>query len=179
MAKTIRDWLGSIVIAAAVAVLINAFVFQRMVVAGPSMEPGLKDGQSLFVHKLTHTFAKLPAYGDVVVVDSRIRRQRSISDDLVESVQRLLQQPDYFFVKRVIGKPGDIIEIKSGVVYRNGNRLEELYIKEKPVGGGDSVFTVPPAHVFVMGDNRNNSMDSRYFGSVPKEHCLGVVFGTL
>ena len=78
MTKSIRQWLESIVFALAIALLVNAFLFQRMVVAGPSMEPNLKDGESLFVHKVAHTLARMPAYGDVVVLDSRIHRQRSI-----------------------------------------------------------------------------------------------------
>ena len=179
MTKSIRQWAESIVFALAIALLINAFVFQRMVVAGPSMEPGLKDGDSLFVQKMAHTFSRLPDYGDIVVLDSRIHRQRSVRDDLTESFSRLLKQPDYFYVKRVIGRPGDTIEIKSGLVFRNGRRLDEPYIKDQGSRGRDQVFTVPPGHLFVMGDNRNNSMDSRYFGSIPLEHCLGVVFGKL
>ena len=179
MTKSIRQWAESIVFALAIALLINAFVFQRMVVAGPSMEPGLKDGDSLFVQKVAHTFSRLPDDGAVVVLDSRIERQRSVRDDLTESVHRLLKQPDYFYVKRVIGRPGDTIEIKNGLVFRNGRQLDEPYIKDRNGRDRDRVFAVPPGHLFVMGDNRNNSMDSRYFGSIPLEHCLGVVFGKL
>ena len=156
MTKSIRQWLESIVFALVIALLVNAFLFQRMVVAGPSMEPNLKDGESLFVHKVAHTLAKMPAYGDVVVLDSRIHRQRSIRDDLTESFHRLLTQPDYFYVKRVIGHPGDTIEIRNGQVFRNGQPLDEPYTKDKRSRDRDRVFSVPPGHVFVMGDNRNN-----------------------
>ena len=179
MTKSIRQWLESIVFALVIALLVNAFLFQRMVVAGPSMEPNLKDGESLFVHKVAHTLARMPAYGDVVVLDSRIHRQRTVRDDLTESFHRLLTQPDYFYVKRVIGHPGDAIEIRNGQVLRNGQPLDEPYTKDKRSRDRDRVFSVPPGHVFVMGDNRNNSMDSRYFGSIPLEHCLGIVFGKL
>ena len=179
MARTIWDWVSSIIIALAIALFVNAFVFQRMVVAGPSMEPTLYEGESLFVEKVTHSLAQIPAYGDIVVIDSRIKRMRNISDDLVEPVQKLLKQADYFYVKRVIGRPGDTIAIKDGAVFRNGRRLQELYLNGPMQDEPDKTVTVPPGHIFVMGDNRNNSMDSRLMGSIPLKHCLGSVLGSL
>ena len=179
MGKTIWEWGSSIIVALVIALLINAFVFQRMVVAGPSMEPTLNDGENLFVQKVSHTLSKFPAYGDVVVIDSRIHRARSISDDLVEPVQKLVKNVDYIYVKRVIGKPGDTLEIKNGVVFRNGQKLNEQYLNEPTSHDADKTVTVPPGHIFVMGDNRNNSLDSRRLGSIPLDHCLGSVVGTL
>jgi signal peptidase I len=175
--KTIWDWISSIVFALAIALLINAFVFQRMVVAGPSMEPTLNDGENLFVQKVAHTLDQLPEYGDVVVIDSRIHRERTIKDDLVEPLDKWLSQPDYIYVKRVIGKPGDTLEFKNGVVYRNKNRLTETYLKEPVSHYEEKAVTVPPGHIFVMGDNRNNSLDSRRLGSIPLNHYLGSVLG--
>lgn len=179
MFKTLWDWTSSIIIALAIALLVNAFVFQRMVVAGPSMEPTLRDADQLFVQKVTHTLSRMPDYGDVVVIDSRIDRQRSIGDELTESVQKLRTQPNYFYVKRVIGKPGDSIEFKQGLVYRNGQKLDEEYVMEPRIHDADRSLKVPPGHLFVMGDNRNNSLDSRRIGSIPLDHCLGIVFGKL
>ncbi|HWR31400.1 MAG TPA: signal peptidase I [Negativicutes bacterium] len=179
MAKTIWDWVTSIVIALAIAIFINAFVFQRMVVAGPSMEPTLKDGEYLLVQKVTHTFDQLPAYGDVVVIDSRIQRERSVTDDLVEPIGKWLNKSDYVYVKRVVGRPGDTLEFNNGSVYRNGQLLNETYVKEEDRHYADKTVTVPPGHIFVMGDNRNNSLDSRWLGSIPLNHCLGNVFGKL
>ena len=144
MAKTIWEWMSSIVMAAAIALLINAFVFQRMVVVGPSMEPTLNDGENLFVQKVTHSLSQMPSYGDIVVIDSRIHRARNVSDDLVEPVQKLLKQADYFYVKRVIGKPGDTIEIKNGMVFRNGQRLDEQYVNEPVSRDADKTMSVPP-----------------------------------
>lgn len=179
MLKSIWNWISSIVMALAIALFINAFVFQRMVVAGPSMEPTLNNGESLFVQKISHTLSRLPAYGDIVVIDSRLNRDRSLKDDLVEPVQKLLQQEDYFYVKRVIGRPGDTLEIKNGVLFRNGQLLNEPYLNEAVSQDSDRTMTVPPEHIFVMGDNRNNSLDSRRLGSIPLNHCLGNVFGKL
>jgi len=177
--KALWNWISSIVIALAIALFVNAFVFQRMVVAGPSMEPTLYDGENLFVEKLTHSLSKIPAYGDIVVIDSRINRMRNITDDLVEPVQKMLRHIDYFYVKRVIGRPGDTIAIKDGAVFRNGQKLHEQYLAGPVSFETYKTVTVPPGHVFVMGDNRNNSLDSRRLGSIPLNHCLGSVFGKM
>lgn len=179
MVKTLWEWVSSIVIALAIALFVNAFVFQRMVVAGPSMEPTLYDGENLFVEKLTHSLSKIPAYGDIVVIDSRINRTRNISDDLVEPVRKLLKQENYFYVKRVIGRPGDTIAINDGIVFRNGQRLHETYLNGSMFFEADQTVIVPPNHIFVMGDNRSNSLDSRRLGSIPLNHCLGSVVGKI
>ena len=179
MIKTLWDWGSSIVVALVIALLVNAFVFQRMVVAGPSMEPTLRDSDQLFVQKVTHTLSRLPSYDDVVVIDSRLNRKRSVADELTETVQKLRIQPNYFYVKRVIGRPGDTIEFKKGVVFRNGQRLEESYVMESMLHEADRIVQVPPGQLFVMGDNRNNSLDSRRIGAIPLDHCLGIVFGKL
>lgn len=179
MMKTVLDWVGSILFALVIALLVNAFVFQRMVVAGPSMEPTLRDADQLFVQKISHTLSRLPAYGDVVVIDSRLDRQRSIGDELTETVQKLRTQPNYFFVKRVIGRPGDVIEFKNGELWRNGTKLEEAYVMESRLHDPNRVIKVPQGHLFVMGDNRNQSLDSRRIGSIPLDHCLGIVFGKI
>lgn len=179
MMKTIWEWMSSIVVALVIALLINAFAFQRMVVAGPSMEPTLRDSDQLFVQKITHTLSQLPDYGDVVVIDSRVGRKRNMSDELTETVQKLRMQPDYFFVKRVIGKPGDTIEFKNGAVWRNGEKLDEEYVKEPSGQDYNRIVKIPPGHLFVLGDNRNHSLDSRRIGSIPADHCLGIVFGKL
>jgi signal peptidase I len=78
------------------------------------------------------------------------------------------------WVKRVIGLPGDTIMIKNNQVYRNGQRLKEDYIKEAMIDTPDAHFVIPENQIFVMGDNRNNSRDSREIGSIPIDHVLGV-----
>ena len=119
----------------------------------------------------------MPDYGDVVVIDSLIHRERSVKDDLVDPIEKWLSQPEYVYVKRVIGKPGDTLEFRNGAVYRNKNRLAETYLKEQASSYEDKTVIVPPGHIFVMGDNRNNSLDSRRLGSIPLDHCLGSVLG--
>ncbi|MNC74020.1 Signal peptidase I S [compost metagenome] len=84
------------------------------------------------------------------------------------------QDEEIFYVKRVIGLPGDAIEVKNGNVFRNGEQLNETYIKEAMDVGTDQVWEVPEDHIFVMGDNRNNSNDSRSIGPIPQDHVMGI-----
>ena len=79
------------------------------------------------------------------------------------------------WVKRVIGKSGDVLEFHDHGVYRNGTRLNEPYVNEPMNFSIEGSFTVPEGTVFVMGDNRNHSSDSRFIGPVPIDHVLGNV----
>ncbi|HZG80558.1 MAG TPA: signal peptidase I, partial [Brevibacillus sp.] len=92
-------------------------------------------------------------------------------------VKMIMGQPEdkSMYIKRVIGKPGDVLEFKDNQVYRNGVPLEEPYIKEKMEYMSDKVVTVPENHVFVMGDNRNDSTDSRELGAIPMNHIIGTM----
>lgn len=179
--KEIADWTYSLAIALALAIVINAFVFQPTRVVGSSMEPNLHNNDYVFVSKLSHTFVATPDYGDIVIIDSRVFRDRSVKDDLADpvstylSVAKLAEVDNHIWIKRVIGRPGDTIEIKDGKVYRNGTELEEPYIKEAMRAAAPKRVIVPPSQVYVMGDNRNNSSDSRYIGPVPVSHVLGKV----
>lgn len=176
MLKTLREWFSSAMVAFALALFINAFLFQHMVVEGSSMEPTLREQEHIFINKGLHTLTRVPDYGDIVVIDSRLNRTRTVRDDLVEPVLKWVTPPGYIFVKRVVGRPGDTLEFRSGRIFRNGVLLEEPYLKETQGHDADRKLTVPDGHVFVMGDNRNNSLDSRRIGSVPLDHCLGQIF---
>jgi len=79
------------------------------------------------------------------------------------------------WVKRIIGKPGDTITFQDGKVIRNGQLLNETYTKEDMRFYPDKKIVVPADHVYVLGDNRNNSSDSRFIGSIPLNHVLGTV----
>jgi signal peptidase I len=175
----IWSWFRSIGIAFIIAFCISVFVFQPFKVSGHSMDPSLHDKQFLFVSKFSHTFSYLPNYQDVVVIDSRVDRKRSFKDDLLEFplLQFLTSNTDHiFYVKRVIGKPGDTLEFKDHKVYRNGVALQESYIKETMNYVSDQKLIVPAQQIFVMGDNRNNSNDSRSIGFIPLDHVLGKKF---
>ncbi|MBW5448607.1 signal peptidase I [Cohnella sp. CFH 77786] len=174
--KKCWSWISSLAVAFVVSSVIGIFIIQPYEVEGHSMDPTLHDGERVYVSKLPHTFSYLPAYGDIVIIDSRVGRSRSLKDDVLENpIFNLFSNKDsrIFFIKRVIGKPGDVLEIKNHQVYRNGKPLTEPYIKERMDDVTDAKWTVPAGHIFVMGDNRNISDDSRSLGFIPLDHVLG------
>ncbi|WP_026074385.1 signal peptidase I [Brevibacillus massiliensis] len=174
--KEVWSWVRSLGIAVILALFIGIFVIQPFKVEGHSMDPTLHDQQRVIVSKLPHTFSYLPDYGDIVIIDSRVDRERTFKDDLLENpLFGLFQKADnhFLYIKRVIGKPGDVLEFKDHKVYRNGQALDEPYIKETMDFVADGKWVVPANHIFVMGDNRNNSRDSRDIGFIPLDHVLG------
>ena len=175
----VLSWLGSALFGCAIAILVQIFLFVPTRVAGHSMSPTLRDTEYVVVAKWPHVFREVPNYGDIVIIDSRVNRNRTIIDDITEPVTNFYHAINHIdthtvWVKRVIGKAGDTIEIKEGMVYRNGEPLQEKYIPEK-MNDPYKAYTVPDGMVFVMGDNRNHSGDSRIIGSVPLNHVLGKV----
>jgi signal peptidase I len=177
--REIRSWIGSIGLSVVIVLVIGIFVFQPYKVDGSSMEPTLKDSQRIYVSKLSNTFSYYPDYGDIVVIDSRVKRTRTIKDDILEHpiIQLVLGKKEerIFFVKRVLGKPGDLLTLDNGLLYRNGELLDEPYINEE-MNPGAGEWLVPEGHIFVMGDNRNHSTDSRDIGSIPLGHVMGIDF---
>lgn len=178
----ILEWVYSIIFALAVAMLIHIFLVQPTRVSGESMENTLYNGEYLIVSKLSHVMGETPNYGDIVIIDSRVHRPRTWVDDVTEPMMNYVAffnknaQTHNVWVKRVIGRGGDTLEFKDGHVWRNGQELQEPYIKD-----GSMNYTrvgsieVPEGDVFVMGDNRNHSSDSRFIGPVPVNHVLGHV----
>ncbi len=175
------DWIYSIVVALFLAMIIHIFLFVPTKVSGQSMYPTLSNGQYLIVSKLGHVFRNTPDYGDIVIIDSRTHRERSWMDDLEEPMKNYIaifdrsSQEHNVWVKRVIGKAGDKLAFHDGHVYRNDQQLDEPYINEPMEFSMDGTYTVPEGTVFVMGDNRNHSSDSRFIGPVPVDHVLGTV----
>ncbi|MDF2961811.1 MAG: putative signal peptidase [Paenibacillus sp.] len=176
----IRSWALSIGIAFVCSLLIGIFIIQPTNVLGHSMDPTLHDEQRIFVSKLSHTFHLEPDYGEIVIIDSRVDRSRSLLDDLLEHpLISLITGGDdrIVYIKRVIGKPGDTLEFKNHQVFRNGEPLDEPYLNGPMNYTSSQKVIVPENHLFVMGDNRNNSKDSRNIGSIPLDHVLGVKIG--
>jgi signal peptidase I len=180
MLKEILDWVGTILIAVVIAMFINIFIFRPSEIWGYSMEPNLEQGQIGIMSRLHHTFNIKPTYNDIVIIDSRVDRRHTILDDVVDcykyniiSNKLFHQVNENYWIKRVIGKAGDVLEFKAGKVYRNGTELDEPYIKEPMHYNSDKKITVPSKSIFVMGDNRNNSKDSREIGCVPLTNVLG------
>ena len=150
----LREWVESIVGAVILTAFIIVFIAQSFVVEGTSMLPTLDNNQRLLVDKLTYRFRE-PGHGDIIVF-------------------RYPANPQEEFIKRIIAVPGDSIAIANGKVYVNGNVIAEDYILE-PTIRGFSPHIVPEGHYFVLGDNRNDSLDSRdpRVGFVPRENIIG------
>ena len=147
------DLLETLLLSIALFLGINALT-ARVLVEGSSMRPTLENHQRLIVNKLAYR-SDLPERGDIVVFHFPI-------------------DPDQDFIKRVIGLPGDDVEIDNGEVRVNGEVLIEPYIASAP--GYVGAWHVPENQIFVLGDNRNNSSDSHAWGAVPIENFIGKAF---
>lgn len=158
--KLFRD----IILIVAVFILLGVFVAQPVVVEGISMLPQLHDGERLLVNKLIYYKIKSVSWGHI---------QRG---DIV--VFWYPDDPEKSYVKRVIGLPGETVEVRKGKVFINGTRLDENYLDE-PYNKNLPNLTpqkVRDHHYFVMGDNRDNSSDSRAWGLVPEKYIYGKAF---
>jgi signal peptidase I len=158
--KLVRD----IILIIAVFILMGVFVAQPVVVEGTSMLPQLHDGERLLVNKLVYYKIKSVSWGHI---------ERG---DIV--VFWYPKEPDKSYVKRVIGLPGDIVEVRSGKVVINGTPLDEAYLDTEHNQNLPSfpAVKVDQHYYFVMGDNRDNSSDSRYWGLVPEKYVYGKAF---
>ncbi len=150
--RALREVAETVIPAVVIALVINVFLAQATQVLGQSMEPNLHTSQRVVVEKVTYRFLHGPRRGDVVVLS-------------------LPEQPD-MLIKRVIGLPGETIEVRDGQVYIDGEPIQEPWTTN-PGGGYYGPLTVPPLHVFVMGDNRSASNDSRSFGPVSVDAIIG------
>ncbi len=168
-------WIETIIIAIVIALLIRGFILEPVIVNGISMEDTLFSEQRLIIYKLGYFFHP-PQKGDIIVLQYKkglfgnipILNKLSFLNRVIPSVMEI----DY--IKRVIGVPGDKIDIKDGHVYINGEKLDEKYAKgETHKQLLDFPKTVPPNTVFVLGDNRQNSRDSRIIGFIEYDRIKG------
>jgi signal peptidase I len=150
--QALREVAETVIPAVVIALIINLFLAQATQVLGQSMEPNLHSTQRVVVEKVTYRFFHGPRRGDIVVI--------------------ALPEQSEMLIKRVVGLPGESIELRSGRVYIDGKPLDEPWTVN-PGGGSYGPHTIPPLHVFVMGDNRGASNDSRNFGPVAIEHVVG------
>ena len=150
------DWIISIAIAVALAFAVRAWVGQLVIVDGPSMQPTLLTGERVIMGKVEYYFRQ-PRRGDIVVVK--------------------YPGSPYNYIKRVIATAGERIAINDGCVYINGKKLDEPYLSE-PINDSMAEMTILPGTVYVMGDNRNNSSDSREsaVGAIPLGHVTGRAY---
>lgn len=147
----------SVVISTILAIAIRLFVAEARYIASGSMQPTLQINDRLIINKLAYRFRE-PERGDIILFSpTEALQEENIRDA---------------FIQRIIGLPGDRVEIKSGQVYINDRALDETYINERSnYQWGPQI--VAPNSYFVLGDNRNNSYDSRYWGFVPRENIIG------
>ena len=184
--KEILSWILTFVIAFLIAIVINAYFFRISTVSGDSMQQTFHDGQTVFLSRAPYIFSE-PKYGDVVVFDHE-QVHRTIFVEIEESLKyniitmKLFKVNDShkFWIKRVIGVPGDTIEIKEEGVYRNGVLLQEDYVNPAEIPNYSrhiGKWVVGEGQLFVMGDNRNHSSDSRVIGLITINSVLGKVLG--
>lgn len=158
----VMDILETITFVGSIFIVVYLFLMQPNQVKGASMEPTFLSGEYIFTSKVTYKFRDIER-GDVIVFKSP-------------------KNPDFEYIKRVVGLPGETIMVQAGTVYVNGTPLDETYISAQTnlwEGGylkESQPITVPPDFLFVMGDNRPRSSDSREFGPIPIPSIIGQVF---
>jgi signal peptidase I len=158
------EWIKALLIAFGLAAIIRLFLFTPIVVDGISMMPTLTNGDKMIVNKIGYTIGE-PKRFDIVVFHAP-------------------EQKDY--IKRIIGLPGDEIEYQNDILYVNGEAQEEPYLDQYKAENPDGPFTedftleekigsktVPEGHVFVLGDNRLKSKDSRHIGTIKTDEIIG------
>jgi signal peptidase I len=178
--STAREYFESIVIAVILALFIRTFVVQAFKIPTGSMEQNLLIGDHLLVNKFVYA-PTATAVERALLPLGTLQRGNVV-------VFKYPEEPERDFIKRVIGLPGDTIELRAKKVYINGKALDEPYIHFLQPPDGQSEYhevtsydvrerygpvTVPPNQYFVMGDNRDNSQDSRYWGFLPRDYIKG------
>jgi signal peptidase I len=178
--STAREYFESILIAVVLAFFIRTFVVQAFKIPTGSMEENLLIGDHLLVNKFVYAPTATPIERALLPLGT-LQRGNVV-------VFKYPEEPDRDFIKRVIGLPGDTVELRAKKVYINGKPLDEPYVHflQPPSGLSElhevtsydvreryGPVTVPPNQYFVMGDNRDNSQDSRYWGFLPRENIKG------
>ena len=176
-----------VAVALGLALGIQAFLVKPYRIPSGSMLPTLKVGQRVLVNRLGNRFND-PKIGEIVVFHppSGAEGTGDTCGNPTRSAGRACDKPtpekaSVNFIKRVVGLPGDHLSIRNGHVIRNGKREKDGYIA--PCAGGSAcnlpqTITVPPDHYFMMGDNRGESDDSRFWGPVPRKWIIGGAFAT-
>ncbi|MCI8965376.1 MAG: signal peptidase I [Clostridia bacterium] len=192
--KNIIEWCYCFVIAVVLAIVVRYFVGTPTIVKQVSMKPTLIENDRLILNRLAVTFNHKWKRGEIITFeapsDSNVRLENA---DLSNPIAKYDNNPDsliekfsYYvleigkmsYIKRVIGLPGEHVQIKDGKVFINGKELEEKYLNGIETGDMNGIFTdviVPEGTLFVMGDNRPHSTDSRCFGCIPFAKIEGKV----
>lgn len=169
--SVVREWIESIIVALILAMVIRTFVVQAFKIPTGSMRPTLKEGDLILVNKFIYG-AKVPFTDLRLPALSQLKRGNVI-------VFIYPEDPKKDFIKRLIGLPGETVEIKNGTIYINEKPIldpvfnQRYYYNRGQWGEEDEKITVPQDCVFVLGDNSASSKDSRYWGFVPYKNILG------
>ena len=188
--REIIEWIICFLIAYVLYLIINYFFGTISCIRQTSMYPTAIEGERVTIQR-SKVFKKDLKYGDIIIFEAPLNINVEPSSNLEDVSAKCIEKQGmdaftYYFmgvgkteyIKRVIGLPGDHIEVTaSGEVYRNGEKLEEEYLTNKytTLGGAFFDVTVPEDCIYVMGDNRLYSMDSRYFGCIPLQKVTGYV----
>lgn len=186
--KDILEWIVCFIIAIAIAVLFKYYVGTPTIVQQPSMYPTLQENERLWLNRWNRTIKKMPERGDIITFEaptttvlsseeidkSQIARyENKLTNAFGKFSFYVLENGKVSYIKRVIGLPGDHVVIKDGKTYINDKKLDESYLQPGVVTdngrGYCTDIIVPENSVFVMGDNRTKSTDSRCFGCIPLE----------
>ena len=189
--KEALEWVYCIIIAIALALLIRYFIGTPTIVKQPSMYPTLKQDQRLWLNRWDRTIHKMPERGDIITFEAPsvtflLDKEHPVAVYNNEPqglwnkfVYYVLEAGKISYIKRVVGLPGEHIEIKEGKVFVNNKELEESYLQPGVVTdstkGVLTDFVVPENTIFAIGDNRSQSTDCRAFGCIPLEKVESTV----
>lgn len=186
--NSLVELVAIIVIAVGLAFLIQAFIVKPYKIPSGSMEPTLAIKQRILVNRIGMNFSE-PKVGDIVVFHPPEGAKNGICGPTPHTVslggapcaQPVPRESSETFIKRIVAGPGDTIYIKEGHVYRNGVREKDSYTR--PCGTSSECnfptpIKIPPGHWFMMGDNRGDSEDSRFWGPIPTSWIIGEAFAT-
>ena len=193
--KDIIEWIVCIIIALIIAIAFRYYIGTPTIVQQPSMKPTLQPDQRLWLNRWVRTTKKMPSKGDIITFEApstTVLTNEEISENQIARYEDeptsawgkfsyyVLEVNKTSYIKRVIGLPGAHVVIKDGKVYINDQEFEESYLQSGVVtdnGHGNCTdITVPENTVFVMGDNRSQSSDSRCFGCIPLEKIESKVW---
>lgn len=174
--STAREYFEAILYAVILALFIRTWIFQAFKIPTGSMEPNLLIGDHLLVNKFVYA-PTATAFERALLPVGEVAR-----GDIL--VFKFPEEPERDFIKRVVGLPGERLELRDGVVWVDGNRLDESYLIDRgltPLPGAIALdrrgnygpVVIPGGHYFMMGDNRGNSQDSRWWGALPHENLKG------
>ena len=187
LSRTVAELVLTVAVALGLAVAIQAFIVKPYEIPSGSMEPTLSIGQRILVDRLANDFSS-PKVGQVWVFHPPVSESCANSSegrfggrDPQACDVAGAKESGQTFVKRVVGLPGDRLSIRNGHVYRNGRREPDGFTT--PCGSGGEcrfpkTFTVPSGDYYMMGDNRPDSLDSRFWGPVPRSWMIGKAFFT-